>query len=115
MLWQDPEKPTIHFGAGSPAPEVTRAFDGVEITPSPSFPTEVEPTTYPNPSSAGSPSYSPGLGSPSTNVDHTTHVSSCLLIFSLHLGIGFMAFTAISFFAFSFSLWGLSVLGTPIE
>lgn len=76
----DPERPTVHFGVGSPTPEVTRAFvDGVEITPTPSFPTEVEPTTYPSPSSAGSPSYSPDLGSSSTNLDHTPHVTEPMI------------------------------------
>lgn len=78
LFKQEPEKPTMHFDVGSPTPEVTRAFEGVvEITPTPTFPTEVGPTTYP-----GSPSYSSGpVSGTGTNADHTsssTHVSSCL-------------------------------------
>lgn len=83
LIKQEPEKPTMHFDVGSPTPEVTRAFEGVvEITPTPTFPTEVGPTTFPG-SPAGSPSSGPASASVSvsgtgTNADHTspsTHVS----------------------------------------
>ncbi|KAJ1524398.1 hypothetical protein ONE63_010898 [Megalurothrips usitatus] len=76
----EPEKPTMHFGVGSPTPEITRAFDGVEVTPTPAFPTEVEPTTYPSPSSsAGSPSYNPSPGTASYTESSSSHVTEPMI------------------------------------
>ncbi|XP_052126502.1 dystroglycan 1 [Frankliniella occidentalis] len=74
----EPERPTIHFGIGSPTPEITRVYEGLEVTPTPVFPTDVEPTTYPSPSSAGSPSYSPSSGT--GNMDQSsTHVTEPMI------------------------------------